>query len=144
MSTTLVKKEEAVPGWRIVDAEGKVLGRLATRVARTLMGKDKPSYTPSVDCGDYVVVVNASKIKTDWRSKWKTKLYAHYTSYPGGRKVVTFERMLEKHPERVIELAVRRMMPKTRLGKKMFLKLKVYPGAEHPHANHRPTPLETQ
>jgi len=142
MSTTLMKKEQARPGWRVVDAEGQVLGRMAARIAVALMGKDKPIYTPHVDSGDYVVVVNAGKIKVDWRSKWKTKTYDRYTYYVSGRNTVSFERMLQNHPERIIELAVRRMLPKTRLGRAMFRKLKVYAGNEHPHGNHDPKPME--
>lgn len=142
MTTTLVKKQDAVNGWRLVDAEGQSLGRMATRIAMALMGKDKPTYTPHVDTGDYVVVVNAGKIKVDFRNKWKTRVYDRYTYYSDGRKTESFEQVLERHPERIIQLAVRRMLPKGRLGRAMFQKLKVYPGAEHPHGNHNPQPLE--
>jgi large subunit ribosomal protein L13 len=142
MSTTLLKKEQARNGWRVVDAEGQVLGRMATQIATALMGKDKATYTPHVDCGDYVVVINADKIKIDWRSKWRTKEYDRYTYYSGGRNTVPFMRMFQRHPDRVIELAVRRMLPKTRLGRQMFKKLKVYAGSEHPHGNFNPEVME--
>ncbi len=142
MSTTLVKQKDAQNGWKLVDAEGQSLGRMAAQIARVLQGKHKPTYTPNVDCGDYVVVVNADKIRVDWRSKWKTKQYQNYTYYPGGLNVTPFEQMFERHPDRVITLAVRRMMPKGRLGRQMFKKLKVYAGTEHPHGNHQPEPME--
>lgn len=129
--------------WFVVDATDKILGRLAVEVATVLMGKHKPTYTPHVDTGDFVVVTNAEKIRVTGR-KMQQKEYDWYSGYPGGRKVVTMEDFFEKHPARVIEMAVRRMLPKTRLGRKMFKKLKVYAGPEHPHTAQQPQALETK
>jgi large subunit ribosomal protein L13 len=141
MTTTLMKTGQVRAGWRIVDATGQSLGRMAAQLAVALMGKDKPCYTPHVDCGDYIVVVNAEKIKVDHRSKWQTKEYQNYTYYPGGLTVVPFKTVLAKHPERIVMLAVRRMLPKTSLGRAMLKKLKIYRGPEHPHANFRPVAM---
>jgi large subunit ribosomal protein L13 len=137
MKSFMAKKEQVEPRWLLVDADGAVLGRLASKVAMILMGKTKPTYTPHVDTGDYVVVVNAGKIKVTGK-KAETKQYDYYTHFPGGRKFVSFRDMMAKKPERVIELAVRRMLPKTILGRKMINKLKVYRGPEHNHAAQRP------
>jgi len=118
-----------------------VLGRLAADIATILMGKHKPIYTPHVDVGDFVVVVNAEKIKFTGR-KIEQKAHDYYTYYPGGHKHVPYERLIEKHPEKIIELAVRRMLPKTRLGRKMYKKLKVYRGTDHPHQAQQPVKLD--
>ena len=126
--------------WWVVDAEDQILGRLATRVAVKLRGKDKPVYSPHADTGDYVIVVNAEKIQVTGR-KLTDKLYYRHSGYPGGLKVTPFKDMLAKHPERVIEFAVRGMLPKNALGRKLFRKLRVYAGPDHPHAAQQPQPL---
>ena len=141
MKTYSAKPYEVERDWFVVDAQDQTLGRLATRVATLLRGKHKPIYTPHVDCGDYVIVVNADKINVTGQ-KLEQKIYYRHSGYPGGLKQVTLRRRLETHPERVIESAVRGMLPKTRLGRKMFKKLKVYAGPEHPHEAQQPTPLE--
>jgi len=133
----MAKKETLERKWYVVDADGKVLGRLATRVARLIMGKGKPDWTPHVDCGDHVVVLNASKIKVTGR-KLTDKVYRHHTGYPGGLKEITLEKQLAKKPEKVIQDAVHGMIPKGPLGRRMITKLKVYAGAEHPHAAQKP------
>jgi large subunit ribosomal protein L13 len=124
-----------------VDASGQTLGRLASEVARIVRGKHKPIYSPAVDVGDYVVVINAEKIHVTGR-KLDQKIYYRHSGYPGGLKEVTLRRMLETHPTRVIQHAVRGMLPKNRLGRKMIKKLKVYAGADHPHHAQQPEPLE--
>lgn len=141
MKTYSAKPYEVERDWFVVDAQNQTLGRLATRVATLLRGKHKPIYTPHVDCGDYVIVVNADKINVTGQ-KLDQKVYYRHSGYPGGLRQVTLRRRLETHPERVIEAAVRGMLPKTRLGRKMFKKLKVYAGPEHPHEAQQPTPLE--
>jgi len=118
--------------WFIIDASGRTVGRLATEVARVLMGKNKPTYTPYIDMGDHVVIVNAEKAVFTG-NKLKDKIYRHHTGWPGGLKEVTAEKMLKRHPERILEMAVRGMLPKNKLGRKMGKKLKVYVGADHPH-----------
>jgi large subunit ribosomal protein L13 len=125
----------------VVDATDKVLGRLAARVATILMGKHRPTYTPSVDTGDFVVVINAEKVRVTGKKR-QDKEYDWYTRYPGGHKSMSFDRMQQKHPERIIELAVQRMLPKSRLGDKLGKKLKVYAGSEHPHQAQQPKILE--
>lgn len=140
MKTYSVKAGEIERHWHVVDAEGKILGRLATEVARVLRGKHKPTYTPHLDTGDYVVVINASKVQLSGR-KEELKSYFKHTGYMGGEKFIPFKKMLEEHPERVIELAVKGMLPKNALGRQMRDKLKVYAGAEHPHAAQNPAPL---
>jgi large subunit ribosomal protein L13 len=127
--------------WYVVDAQGRTLGRLATRIASVLKGKHKPIYSPSMDTGDYVVVVNAEKIVATGR-KLDDKMYYHHTGYPGGLVVISLRDQLAKHPERVLQAAVRGMLPHNRLGRAMFKKLKVYAGADHPHAVHKPKKLE--
>jgi large subunit ribosomal protein L13 len=127
------KVSEIKRDWHVIDANDQVLGRLTTQIARLLMGKHKPMYTPNLDTGDFVVVVNASKIRVTGK-KMTDKIYHHHTPYPGGLKSTNFATMQAKHPERVIELAVRGMLPHTKLGNAMRKKLKVYAGAEHPHA----------
>ena len=141
MKTTMAKANEVDRKWYVVDAEGKVLGRLATEVANILRGKNKPIYTPHVDTGDYVIVINAEKVKLTG-SKWDDKIHAYHTGYPGGRREVAYKEIREKHPERVIEYAVKGMLPKSRLGRSMFTKLKVYAGSEHPHAAQQPENYE--
>jgi large subunit ribosomal protein L13 len=127
--------------WWIVDAAEQPLGRLATQVAAILRGKHKPIFTPHLDTGDHVVVINASKVALTGR-KADQKEYFRHSGYMGGERFIPFKRMLAAHPERVIELAVKGMMPKTALGKNTFKKLKVYAGAEHPHQSQKPEPLE--
>jgi large subunit ribosomal protein L13 len=127
--------------WFVVDAEGKTLGRLATRIADTLRGKHKPEYTPHVDTGDFVVVVNADKVHVTG-DKRAAKLYHRHSGYPGGLRSRTLGEMLERRPEEVIRLAVRGMLPRNRLGRKQLTKLKVYAGPDHPHAAQQPTPLQ--
>jgi len=139
--TTFAKPEEVTAQWHHVDAEGKILGRLATQIATILMGKHRPAYTPHVDCGDFVIVTNAEKIVMTGR-KLDQKAVLNYSGYPGGLHVRPYREVLEKHPERLIEEAVRRMLPKSRLGRKMMHKLKVYAGPEHPHHAQQPERLE--
>lgn len=127
--------------WLLIDAENLVLGRLAAAVATILMGKNKPTYTPHVDTGDYVVIVNADKIKVSGK-KSEQKMYDYYTHYIGGHKYVPFAEMMAKKPEKVIELAVKRMLPKSKLGANMLKKLKVYRGPEHEHIAQKPVKLE--
>jgi len=140
MRTMSIKASDVTRRWHLVDAEGKVLGRLASRVARVLTGKHRTDYTPHVDCGDFVVIVNAARVKLTGR-KMDQKQYFKYSDYPKGLKVRTIREVLEKHPGDVVRLAIRRMLPKTRLGRKMIRKLKVYGGADHPHAAQRLAPL---
>lgn len=129
--------------WFIVDAKDKTVGRISTEIARVLMGKNKPDWTPFLDMGDHVVVINARHAKFKG-AKGEQKNYYRHSGYPGGLKTISVEKMFEDHPERVIEFAVRRMLPKTKLGKAMFKKLKVYADAEHPHASQKPEPLEIE
>jgi large subunit ribosomal protein L13 len=141
MKSFMANKDQLERKWFVVDAEDQVLGRLATKIAPILMGKHKPTYTPYVDTGDYVVVVNAEKVKVTG-SKAQTKEYDYYTHFPGGHKYVSFEEMMAKQPEKVIELAVRRMLPKNTLARDMLSKLKVYRGPEHEHQAQKPEKLE--
>lgn len=141
MKTFSAKPAEVNRDWLLVDATDKTLGRLATEIAVRLRGKHKPTYTPHVDTGDYIVVINAEKVRATGNKLWDKTYYRH-TGYPGGLKSVTMAQQLEKHPERVLESAVRGMMPKNPLGRAMFSKLKVYAGAEHPHAAQQPTAVE--
>ncbi len=131
------KPAEVEQDWHHVDASGLILGRLATKIATVLMGKHKPTYTPHVDVGDFVVVTHAEKVKLTGR-KLDEITYDRYSYYPGGWKSVTAREMLDKHPERVLSEAVRRMLPKNALGRKMLKKLKVYAGEQHPHAAQQP------
>ena len=142
MKSYMAKKGELVAKWHLVDATDKVLGRMATRIATILMGKHRPEYTPHVDCGDFVIVTNAARIKVTGANKPTQRIYESYSHYPGGRKVRTLEQMLERHPARVIREAVRRMLPKTKLGHQMLTKLKVYAESDHPHQAQQPQPLE--
>ena len=141
MKTTMAKANEVDRKWYVIDAEDKVLGRLATEVATLLRGKHKPIYTPHVDTGDYVIVINADKVKLTG-TKWDNKIHASHTGYPGGRREVVYKEIREKHPERVVEYAVKGMLPKSRLGRSMFGKLKVYAGPDHPHAAQKPEVYE--
>jgi large subunit ribosomal protein L13 len=141
MKSFIAKKNQVEQDWRIVDADGQILGRLAVKVAMTLMGKTKPTYTPHVDTGDFVVVINADKIRTSG-TKADYKQYHHYTRYPGGYKTTTYAEMMERHPDRVIRLAVQRMLPKNKLGRHMLKKLKIYAGTDHPHAAQQPVKME--
>ena len=141
MKTFIAKPAEVKRDWFVLDATGQVLGRLATEVARRLRGKHKPEYTPHTDTGDYIVVVNAEKIKVTGR-KTTDKMYYRHTGYPGGIKETSFEKMIEKTPAKVIEIAVKGMLPRGPLGREMFRKLKVYAGPEHKHTAQQPQKLE--
>ena len=141
MKTTMAKANEVDRKWYVIDAEDKVLGRLATEVANILRGKNKPIYTPHVDTGDFVIVINAEKVKLTG-NKWEDQIHASHTGYPGGRREVAYKEIREKHPERVIEYAVKGMLPKSRLGRSMFGKLKVYAGPNHPHEAQKPEVYE--
>ena len=132
MKTYSPRAEDVKREWWVVDATGKTLGRLASQVANLLMGKHKPIYAPHTDVGDYVVVVNAAKVKVTGK-KAEQKIYYRHSGYPGGLKSLSFKEMSDKYPSRVVEHAVKGMLPRNRLGKAMFKKLKVYPGGEHPH-----------
>lgn len=127
--------------WMVVDAEGKVLGRLASEIARVLRGKHKASYTPHVDCGDHVIVINSEKVKLTG-NKLTDKEYIRHTGHPGGQRVTTPEVLLQKHPARIVEMAVKGMLPKNRLGRKLFNNLHVYVGSEHPHEAQQPKELK--
>lgn len=139
--TTFMKPNQVTREWRHVDASGKVLGRLASRIAVLLMGKHRPEYTPHVDTGDFVIVTNASKVVLTG-NKADQKVKTRYSGYPGGLKVDPYRRILERHPERIVEDAVRRMLPKSPLGRDMVKKLKVYAGPEHPHTSQQPVEME--
>jgi large subunit ribosomal protein L13 len=141
MKTFSAKSADVKRDWYIVDATGKVLGRVAAEVARRLRGKHKPEFTPHVDTGDYIVVVNADKLRVTG-NKTKDKLYHRHTGYPGGIYSTSFEKLQQKHPERVLQLAVKGMLPKGPLGYAMIKKMKVYAGGEHPHTAQQPKPLE--
>lgn len=140
-STFNAKKETVERKWYVIDAEGKILGRMASQIATILMGKHKPVYTPSVDTGDFVIVINAEKIVLTG-NKWDDKKYYHHSGWIGGIKEINAKGMLEKHPEDIVGLAVKRMLPKTKLGDAMFKKLKVHIGPEHPHKAQTPETLE--
>lgn len=137
----MAKANEVERKWYVIDAEGKVLGRLASEIASVLRGKRKPIFTPHVDCGDFVIVINADKVVLTG-DKLNQKIHAYHTGYPGGRKEVVYAEMMAKRPEKVIELAVKGMLPKSRLGRQMNKKLKVYAGPEHPHAAQSPEVYE--
>ena len=141
MRTYTPKAEDITRHWWLVDAEDKPLGRLATEIARVLRGKHKPTFTPHLDVGDNVVVVNAEKVRLTGR-KAEQKTYFRHSGYMGGEKHIPYKRMIETHPERVIEMAVKGMLPKNALGRSMYMKLKVYAGAEHPHQGQQPEPLD--
>ena len=141
MKTFSAKPAEVRRDWYVVDATGKTLGRLSTEIARRLRGKHKPEYTPHVDTGDYIVVVNAEKIRVTG-NKLKDKMYHHHTGYIGNLKSVPLDKLLETHPERALERAVKGMLPRGPLGRKMLSKLRVFAGPEHPHAAQQPISLE--
>ncbi|MBM6953873.1 50S ribosomal protein L13 [Enorma phocaeensis] len=142
-STHYAKQGEVSRNWVLIDAEGAVLGRLATQIAMILRGKNKPQFTPNSDCGDFVVVINADKVQLTG-NKAAHKTYYRHTGYNGGLKAESFRTAMEKHPETVIERAVRGMLPKTTLGRKQLTKLKVYAGPEHPHAAQNPVKIELE
>ncbi|MFK8067438.1 MAG: 50S ribosomal protein L13 [Gammaproteobacteria bacterium] len=141
MGTFTAKPAEVQRDWFVIDATDKVLGRLATEVASRLRGKHKPIYTPHVDTGDYIIIVNAEKIRVTG-NKSKDKMYYHHTGFPGGIKSISFDKQIDKAPERVIQSAVKGMLPKGPLGRDMFRKLKIYAGPEHQHTAQQPQPLE--
>jgi large subunit ribosomal protein L13 len=141
MRTYVPRKEEAQHHWLLVDADGLTLGRLSTFVATRLLGKHRPQWSPAVDTGDFVVVVNAEKVKLTGR-KLERKVYRWHTGYPGGLRQVTAGKLLKEKPTRVVEMAVHGMLPKNRLGRKMRMKLKVYAGPEHPHQAQKPEPVK--
>lgn len=136
----LLRKEDVNPQWLLIDAEGKVLGRLATKIANLLRGKEKVYYTPHTDCGDYVVVLNAEKVILSG-DKSETKEYPRYTGFKGGLRITTIKQQMAKDPTKIIEESVRRMLPKNKLADKMLAKLKIYAGTEHPHIAQNPQPL---
>ncbi len=141
MKTFVAKPETVKRDWYVVDAEGKTLGRLATEIASRLRGKHNPEYTPHVDTGDYIVVINAEKIAVTG-NKAAAKTYYSYSGFPGGLKSITFEKLIDRKPEMVLEIAVKGMLPKGPLGRAMFRKLKVYAGTEHNHAAQQPQVLD--
>jgi large subunit ribosomal protein L13 len=141
MKTYQAKKEEVDHQWYLVNAEEKVLGRLATELAKILRGKNKPAFTPHVDTGDFVIVVNTGKVVLTGK-KMKDKIYYHHTGYPGGIKEITAEKLLAKKPTEMLRIAVKGMLPKNSLGRQMLQKLKIYAGPDHPHEAQKPVPLE--
>ncbi|HEX2098376.1 MAG TPA: 50S ribosomal protein L13 [Rubrobacteraceae bacterium] len=143
MKSFMARPREAERKWILIDAEGQTLGRLATEIARLLRGKDKPQYTPHVDTGDFVVVVNAEKVVVTGK-KAEQKVYYRHSGYPGGLKTTSYEEMLERKPTEILRRAVKGMMPKTRLGRQQLKKLKIYAGPEHPHEAQRPESYEVR
>ncbi len=141
MKSYMARPAQVERKWHIVDAEGQTLGRLASEIARVLRGKNKPQYTPHIDTGDFVVVVNAEKVVVTGR-KSEQKVYRRHTGYPGGLRETSYEVMMERKPTEVLRKAVKGMMPRTRLGRKQFTKLKLYAGPEHPHEAQNPQPYE--
>ncbi len=141
MKTYNATNETAQHNWYVVDAAGKTLGRLASQIAKRLRGKHKPEYTPHVDTGDFIVVINAEQVQVTG-NKRKDKIYHSHSGYPGGIKEITFEKLIAKKPERVIEIAVKGMLPKNILGRAMYKKLKVYAGSQHPHTAQQPQLLD--
>ncbi|MCR3956920.1 MAG: 50S ribosomal protein L13 [Gudongella sp.] len=141
MKSYMAKANEVERKWYIIDAEDKVLGRLATEIATILRGKNKPIYTPHVDTGDFVIVINADKVKLTGK-KLEQKKYSYHTGYPGGLRQVSYGELMEKNPEKIIELAVKGMLPKNSLGRQMYRKLKVYRGTEHGHEAQKPEVYE--
>jgi len=139
--TYVAKPSTIQQKWYLVDAEGQVLGRMATRIARILMGKHKPEYTPHIDTGDFIVVVNAERVRITGK-KLEQNSYQRYSGYPSGLKIIPMAKMMENHPDRVIKYAVRRMLPKTKLGRQMLSKLKIYAGPDHPHEAQVPEPIK--
>src|SRR6201997_3490103 len=143
MKTFVAKPSDRQRDWYVVDASGKTLGRLATQIADVLRGKRKPTYTPHIDTGDFVIVVNAEKIHVTG-NKRQAKLYYRHSGYPGGLRTRTFEQMLARRPEEILRLAVKGMMPRNRLARKQLTKLKIYAGPEHPHVAQKPQPLDIE
>jgi large subunit ribosomal protein L13 len=143
MSTFMAKKGAVAQGWYLIDATDKVVGRLAVAIANVLRGKHRPEYTPHADTGEYVIVINAEKVKFTGK-KWQQKTYAAYSHFPGGLKLQTAQEVLEKHPERILQAAVRRMVPRNRLGRKQMDKLKIYAGSSHPHQAQLPKELKLE
>lgn len=141
--TTLASVKKPDKKWYVVDAGDRILGRLATRIATILMGKHKPTYTSFLDCGDFVIVLNAEKIRLTGR-KPEQKVYRRFSGYPGGQREVSFVEMMKSHPEEVVRMAVDRMLPRNTLGRRMIDKLKVYRGTDHPHQAQQPVPLEVR
>jgi large subunit ribosomal protein L13 len=141
MKTFAPKQEDRKPNWYVVDATGQVLGRLASRLALLLQGKGKPTYARHLDMGDYVICINAEKVQVTGKKR-QNKIYYHYSGYSGGLKSTSFERMIATHPERVITFAVKGMLPRNRLGRRMLKKLKVYRGPSHPHAAQNPQMID--
>ena len=141
MSTYMPKPGEVKADWHVVDATDQVLGRLAARISTILQGKHKPTYTPHVDTGDFVIVLNADKVKVTGR-KAEVIEYDTYSRYPGGRHLYSYKTMQERHPERIIQLAIKRMLPKNKLGRHLLTKCKIYKGTEHPHSAQRPKELK--
>lgn len=137
MSTYMAKKEDVERNWYVFDARGRNLGRLASEIAPYIIGKHKPTYTPHVDSGDYVIVINAAEVNLTG-NKWQQKIYRHHSQYPGGLKEKTYEELREENPELIIETAVRGMLPKNKLRDQMVKRLKVYAGADHPHQAQKP------
>ena len=142
MKTYMAKKGEIQAKWLLVDVSDQILGRIATRIATVLMGKHRPEYTPNVDTGDFVIVINASKVRHTGGNKPKQRIFQRYSGYPSGRKVETLADLMEKDPARVVREAVRRMLPKSKLGSAMLSKLKVYPDANHNHQAQQPETLD--
>ena len=141
MKSFIAKSHEVERKWYVIDAENKTLGRLASEVAAILRGKKKPTYTPHVDCGDYVIVINAEKVAVTGKKR-KEKIYKRHTGYPGGLREMTFEQLMEKHPTEIVRHAVKGMMPNGKLGRQMYKKLKVYAGSEHGHDAQKPAVWE--
>ena len=141
MKTFFAKESDINRRWVLVNADGKVLGRLAVAIATVIMGKHRPTFTPNQDCGDFVVVTNAEKVRLTGK-KMQQKTYSRWTGYPGGRIITPVAKVLEHHPERILSEAVRRMLPKGLMGKRMLLRLKVYAGGDHPHQAQKPEPVE--
>jgi large subunit ribosomal protein L13 len=141
MSTFMAKPNEVEQRWFVIDATDQVVGRLAVQIATILRGKHRPEYTPHTDTGEYVIVINAAGLKFTGK-KWDQKSYDAYSHYPGGLKTVTARALRDRHPERILELAVRRMVPRNRLGRKQMSKLKIYAGPQHPHQAQQPVPLD--
>jgi large subunit ribosomal protein L13 len=139
MKTYSQKASEIQRDWYVVDAADQTLGRMATQIATLLRGKHKPTFSPNLDGGDFVVVINVEKVFLTGR-KAEQKMYYHHSGYPGGFKAIPYQRMLAKHPERILRFAVKGMLPKARLGRQQLLKLKIYPGPKHPHAAQQPKP----
>ncbi|MCS6850937.1 MAG: 50S ribosomal protein L13 [Gemmataceae bacterium] len=140
MSTYMAKKETVTRRWYVIDATDQVVGRLAATIATLLRGKHRPEYTPHIDTGDFVIVINADKVRFTGK-KWQTKVYRHYTHYAGGLKEVSARDLMAKHPERILREAVRRMVPRNRLGRQQMSKLKIYAGPNHPHQAQQPQPF---